>query len=320
MKRKIPVLLSVLMVCLTFVFVVNFTGVSAIEDDSETSTTTTTTTTKKVEATTKTTSSIDLSSYLSSIGDNLTGTKTTVTTTTTTAVNSETHSEDGSETEKPGTTAHTTTKKTTTTKRVTTTVKRMTVTVYGNTTVAGTTMDPLSAYYSRLSETDANGGVVTTAADTTKTGAAEREANPAVTVIIVVAAMLIAISVLTGLFSLRNKKLAEKDAARGTEADDADSYDVIISQKPSRSTAFTPTAVEEDEEPIKPTQPEFTQTAVDDEDDLTADEPQTVEPDARKVPEDAGTSDPKTEGGGKDSADADKKDSYEDIFSGRDDL
>lgn len=330
MKKKTPILLSALIVCLAFVFVANFTGVSAIEEGSETNVTTTKATTVNIETTTKLTwpwqktstssTTVNISSVISSIGDELTGTKTT------TSNASETNSESGSETEKPGTTKP----KTTTTRKVTTTVKKMTITVVMNTTVPGGTMDPLSAYYSRLSETDEYGEPVSDAETTKENGQDENESNIAVTIIIAVAAMLIAISLLTGLFSMRNKRLAQKEAAlKADEDDDAFSGDVIISKKTMK--------------------PQFTQTVVDDEDDLIADEAQediqqeaqTEQAQAEQAQAEAvqtdkvyeqtdavGEANPKAEtaeGGKTDEAtpatDGEKKDiKYEDIFSGRDDI
>ena len=254
MKKKIPVLLSAILVCLAFAFVASFTGVSAIEDSSETNvTTTTTTTTAKIETTTKLTwpwqktsassTALDISSIVSSLKDDLTSTKAT------TSNASETLSESGSETEKPGTTKPNSSSTAATTRKITTTVKKMTITVVMNTTVPGGTMDPLSAYYSRLSE--ANGyGEHETDADTTKADEQEeREQNPAVTVIIAVAAMLIAISLLTGLFSIRNKRLAQKEAALSAEDDDAFSGDVLIS-KNRETPEFTQTVVEDEDETV----------------------------------------------------------------------
>jgi len=198
-------------------------------------------------------------------------------------------------------------------------------------------MDPLSAYYSRLSETDEYGEPVSEAETTKENGQDENESNLAVTIIIAVAAMLIAISLLTGLFSMRNKRLAQKEAAiKAAADDDAFSGDVIISKKTMK--------------------PEFTQTAVDDEDDLIADEAQTGEAQedikqeeqteqapAEQAQTDAAQTDAVSaneqtdvvgeasaeaetaESGKTDEAipepDGDKKDTeYEDIFSGRDDL
>lgn len=346
MKKKIPVLLSAILVCLAFAFVASFTGVSAIEDSSETNvTTTTTTTTAKIETTTKLTwpwqktsassTALDISSIVSSLKDDLTSTKAT------TSNASETLSESGSETEKPGTTKPNSSSTAATTRKITTTVKKMTITVVMNTTVPGGTMDPLSAYYSRLSE--ANGyGEHETDADITKADEQEeREQNPAVTVIIAVAAMLIAISLLTGLFSIRNKRLAQKEAALSAEDDDAFSGDVLIS-KNRETPEFTQTVVEDEDETVdggeqagevqeEIQQGEQTaQTPAEQAQEDTA-KPDTVQAEADKTEEqqnndgasdpEAGTAAGENNDGAPPAPDGEKREmEYEDIFSGRDDI
>ena len=329
MKRKVPAMLSVLIACAAFLIAANLSGATAIESDSETSVTTTKPTTIKIETTTKVTwpwqktdpsSTVDVSGIISSIADELTSTKAPASSDT-----SETQSESGgSETEKADKTS--TAAKTTTTKKPTTTVKGMTITVVLNTTIPGGTMDPLSAYYSRLSEMAEGDETSSSAQSADEEGGEEGEdkTNPAVTVIIAVAAMLIAISLLTGLFTIRNKRLAEKEAAAESgEPNEGFSGDVIISKSHTR--------------------PEFTAIPVDDEDEAAAGEtvpgaatdevvsgeaasgePQSGKPappqaSSDKTEEDAAEDTEKAPPADVGSSDS-KEMEYEDIFSGRDDL
>nr|MCR5484261.1 hypothetical protein [Clostridiales bacterium] len=107
-----------------------------------------------------------------------------------------------------------TTNKWTTTVKYTTTVKPMTELYFPNTQSPNEGVDGLSAYYERINSTEP---LPTEIVTTTEAYEEEEEEgpqlSPAVTVIIAVAAILALTCGLTGIFSMRNKRLAEKEDA-----------------------------------------------------------------------------------------------------------
>ncbi len=261
MKKSTSIILSVLILFVSVLIVFSSTGVFAVADETEAGggepagiqpvvTDPPTTAHSTTHTTTSTTTTTRFGrDDVSEMFENLTGkfTKTTTPAPTTAAsVTGGTENgtdADGSET---STTKKTDDKKTTTTtKKVTTTVVKMTVEVIPNTTLSGTTMDALAAYYSRLNElgesipTDA---LTSLAETTTETEEEEKKAmNPAVMVIIAVAAMLVLTCGLTGIFSVRNKRLAENadDAEKEDEAQERISRDVPFSRRVEPSNPLT---------------------------------------------------------------------------------
>lgn len=124
-----------------------------------------------------------------------------------------------STTKKSGGDNRTTTKRNSGTTAAYTTVPRMTVPVVENTTVAGTTMNPMDAYYERISGMTFANEVEST--DQTHTASTEDGNNsgffsnlstPAIIAIVVGGIALLTIA-LTMIFVLRNKRAAEDDDA-----------------------------------------------------------------------------------------------------------
>ena len=261
-KRKLS-FLAILIVILSFCMTVSITNVSLIvgaegEASSTSSTTkyapeqpyssttkkeepiTSTTTTTKATTTTTTTKPDKTTSIIDIIGG-LTST-TTTTTTTTTKPNVSEQPENPSEHENPSATSDpgkTTTKphpnKTTTIRKTTTkpatTVPKITIPQVDNTEIEGTVLDPLDAYFERLTgDTGLAAGDSETVSETTQPEAQEDGFKLGTVAIIAICLGGIAVltCVITGILAVRNKK--QSGAAQVEYDDEYEDYDAAYSQ------------------------------------------------------------------------------------------